>query len=210
MNKSKNFYNPGCSKRTKQRQKRRQKIKEIAQKIDLDAISTEVAQMRQRSNALLIANNNIVSSQINQDSFGAFQPSQDCIDRFSPVLDEDFNSPDQTSCSLENLNQSDSSILIIEQNLKEENITLPNDDLLCTSLLTLFFSANLTQEALKLVIEHTQLLTNIKIPKTFNQLMSRILDEKPDYTKTWYCKTCNSYVELSDCKQRICSTCNSK
>jgi len=75
--------------------------------------------------------------------------------------------------------------------------------------MTLFFCGNLTQTALKLIIQHTQLFTHIQIPKTFDQLISRI-EEELNYDKVWFCQTCNTEVKLDNNKQRYCKKCFDK
>ena len=104
-------------------------------------------------------------------------------------------------------------ITIIESNKSnDDNSDEQNEDLVYTSLLTLFYSTNMTQDALKLVIEHTQLFTNISIPKSFNALASKVVQNQSDlnYKKVWYCQSCSSEVKLVNSKQRMCSKCKNK
>ena len=97
-----------------------------------------------------------------------------------------------------------------DEDEQENKLDPPNESLISASLLAVFFSGNLTQSSLKSVIELTQLFTNIKIPKTFNQLFENITEENVSYSKTWHCQTCLKKVELLHSKQRSCSGCNNK
>jgi len=87
-----------------------------------------------------------------------------------------------------------------------------NLNLLCCSLLTLFFRENITQSALKTIIEHTQLFTKLKIPKSLNQLFALLTDpkDKVEYSRVWYCKNCKLKVQLNNPKQRFCKDCNQR
>ncbi len=101
-------------------------------------------------------------------------------------------------------------IEITETNEEIGDITEPSEDLLYYSLLTLFFSGNFTQSAFKLALEHTQLFTKIKIPKTIDQLIAKIEDEKLTYTKKWFCQNCKQELTLENNKQRKCLICSNK
>jgi len=68
----------------------------------------------------------------------------------------------------------------------------------------------MTQTALKKVIELMQLLTPVKLPKTFDQLLSKLETQNLVYKKIWYCQICNEEVELNGNKQRHCSICHNK
>ena len=54
------------------------------------------------------------------------------------------------------------SIVIEDEEAASNAYQEPQEDIICASLLTLFYSSNLTQSAFKLVLEHTQLLTQVK------------------------------------------------
>jgi hypothetical protein len=73
------------------------------------------------------------------------------------------------------------------------------------ALLTLFFSGDFTKTALAKTIELMQLLTNEKLPKTFNQLLTRLQANPIEYSKRWYCQPCDEFVELNNQYQRRCS-----
>jgi hypothetical protein len=47
----------------------------------------------------------------------------------------------------------------------------------------------MSQNCLKIVIEMIQGLTKIKIPKTFDQLMSIIEQDALSFEKVWFCQT---------------------
>lgn len=85
-----------------------------------------------------------------------------------------------------------------------------NQEILFASLISLFFRGNFTQSAFKSVIEFTQLLTPIKLPKDFDKLMRQIDQEKLNFTKNWFCQKCLKYVSLSQSKQRNCENCNTR
>ena len=79
-----------------------------------------------------------------------------------------------------------------------------NENLVVASLIAMFFRGNLTQTAFKLVIEHTQLLTPIKLPKTLDQLLGRLEQEELTNTKQWFCQSCIKKITLANNKQRRC------
>ena len=85
-----------------------------------------------------------------------------------------------------------------------------NESLVNGALLATFFSGNLTQTALKTVIELTQLFTPTIIPKNFDFLMTKIVSEQLNYEKVWFCQHCVTKVTLTNNKQRFCSTCKKK
>ena len=70
---------------------------------------------------------------------------------------------------------------------EDENENEPNKEIICAALLTSFYCGNMTQHCLKIVIELLQGLTKIKIPKTFDQLMSVIEQDALSYNKVWFC-----------------------
>jgi len=76
-------------------------------------------------------------------------------------------------CPIENI---DSNVELVNENNGEEpeptEFDKP-DQLLFGSLLSLFLSGNLTQSAFKLVLEHTQLLTDIQLLISLDQLLSK-------------------------------------
>ena len=69
-------------------------------------------------------------------------------------------------------------------------------DLICTALLSLFYSGKFSRDAFQQIIEFTRLLVDIQIPKTFDMLMQRVSETKIDYTKQFYCQTCEEKVEV--------------
>ena len=83
----------------------------------------------------------------------------------------------------------------------DEFLIEQDESKLYASLIALFFSGNLTQTALKLVIKHTQLLTSIKLPKDFDQLMSKIETHELKYNEKWFGQICLEEVKLSNSKQ---------
>jgi len=85
-------------------------------------------------------------------------------------------------------------------------------DLICTALLSLFYSGKFSREAFQQIIEFTRLLVDIQIPKTFDMLMQRVSETKLDYTKEFYCQTCVQKVQVcaSNSKQRACYTCGDR
>jgi len=99
-----------------------------------------------------------------------------------------------------------------EDNLFNINLQqLEEDDqvnYISTSLLALFFAGNLTQTSLKLITEYVQMFTQIKIPKSFNQLLNYTNIKPFAYTKQFYCQNCLKYVVLSRPQQRQCSQCS--
>lgn len=149
----------------------------------------------------LIANNE-TSNSVSADNYSdeldvtdnTASPIQNIHDRHSGV----FNQPieDDKSSSGESDDQ-----------------TEQNDDMIMASFLALFFSANLTQTALKLVIEHTQLFTNIELPKSFDQLMSKLHQQQLLKTRKFFCQKCQiefNYEDLIISKQRKCQRCDVK
>jgi hypothetical protein len=102
------------------------------------------------------------------------------------------------------------SIEILGNNEEIDNLIEPSEEILYNSLLTLFFSGNFTQSAFKLLLEHTQLFTNIKLPKSIDQIITKIEEEKLTYSKKWYCQNCKEEVNLENNKQRNCFKCLNK
>ena len=126
---------------------------------------------------------------------------------------EEFFDDTQISNSETLINESDHEVLNnirIINNQHPTKTTHDTHDLICTALLSLFFSGKFTRESFKQIIELSQLLTNIKIPKTFEQLMLRVSEEKLDYTKVFFCQQCVTQVDLSNSKQRTCGQCNNR
>jgi hypothetical protein len=73
----------------------------------------------------------------------------------------------------------------------------------------------MSQHCLKIVIEMIQGLTKIKIPKSFDQLMSVIEQDALSFEKVWFCQTegCLKFgekVKLDFSKQRNCTECSKK
>jgi hypothetical protein len=64
----------------------------------------------------------------------------------------------------------------------------------------------MSQHCLKIVIEMIQGLTKIKIPKTFDQLMSLIEQDALSFEKVWFCRT-EGCLNLDFSKQRSCPEC---
>jgi hypothetical protein len=109
---------------------------------------------------------------------------------------------------LSNHSNVDEQFEIIDEN-KIEIDELVNLDLICASVLTLFFSSNLTQSSLELIIKHTQLFNQIELPKSFNSMVNTLVNKEDlKYEKKWYCQSCESYFELDYNKSRRCSKCN--
>lgn len=81
---------------------------------------------------------------------------------------------------------------------------------ICMALLTLFFSGDFSKTGLSKIIEFTQIFNDVKLPKSFINLINR-LDKNPiQYEKKWYCAKCAVYVVLKHQYQRRCTTCNTK
>jgi hypothetical protein len=86
-----------------------------------------------------------------------------------------------------------------------------SEDFISTALMSLFYGANFTKTALKSTVEFVQLLRpDLKIPKTFDQLLLRVEETKIKYQKNWFCQSCTKYVQLSEPKQRHCIFCKNK
>jgi len=126
-----------------------------------------------------------------------------------------FNYDDETNVETQYISDNhESSDLLKEiesQKINKINSTVyDNNDLICTALLSLFYSAHFTRDAFAKVIEFAQLLTNVKIPKSFDQLMKHINEEKLEYSKVFFCQKCVNKVELNNSKQRTCELCNER
>ena len=86
-----------------------------------------------------------------------------------------------------------------------------SEDLLCQTLVSLSYAANLTHSALSLVAEFTQLVSNQNnLPKKFRDLMTRVTNESVNYTKTWFCQKCLVEITLSKKSQRECERCSTR
>ena len=84
------------------------------------------------------------------------------------------------------------------------------EELLCAQVLSIFFAGDLTISALKIVVEHTKLITGMQIPKKFQHLMLRVIEDKIEYTKVWTCQNCSIKVQLSTPSQRTCPKCSNR
>jgi rubrerythrin len=86
-----------------------------------------------------------------------------------------------------------------------------NEDLICQTLVSLSYATNMTHSALSLVAELTQLVTNSNnMPKKFRDLITRVSKDQVDYTKIWFCQTCNVQIVLNKPSQRECEYCNKR
>lgn len=195
----------GISKRTKQRRLRKERIKALADQLDAQQILNEYRHCL----SFPCHNQPIVEPNLTQ-----VNENEACCEPAEHHEIIETESLGECTAATTTIDDNIDAFEVIheetEQGQNADDNNPPNENILCASLLTVFFNANLTQEALKIVIEHTQLFTNIKIPKTFNQLMVRINNEKLDYEKVWFCQYCEVKCELSNTKQRICSSCNNK
>ena len=164
----------GLSKRSKQRRARQQKLKLLASQIDPQQILSQyrdkinVHQNQQTNQSSSIINDNYHIHLINDNSVLNLEPLDSPVENLSDI--DDFNQ----NHILDEIKITDSETT--HSSIDDNNKSQPTEDLICASLLSTFFSANLTQQALKTVIELTQLFTGIEIPKSFNQLMLRISD----------------------------------
>lgn len=201
MSSSRSIYYSGFSKRNRQKRIQRKKLQENAKNIDVDAIVQEYLRNKNPSSNI----RDVV------EETSHFQHISN--DQFLSNFDETSNLSDPIENLHEDNFENSLDITIIESNnSNDDNSDEQNEDLVYTSLLTLFYSTNMTQDAFKLVIEHTQLFTNISIPKSFNALASKVVQNQSDlnYKKVWYCQSCSSEVKLVNSKQRMCSKCKNK
>lgn len=83
-------------------------------------------------------------------------------------------------------------------------------ELIHSALLALFFSGNFTQASFKMVLEFTQLFTDLQIPSNFNQLIQTIGEENIEYSKKWFCNKCQIQIEPTKSNQRICTVCSNR
>jgi len=210
-----NLYNK--SKRTIYRRNQAKRIKEMADKIDLNAVLAEIPNQNdlnfEQTNANLNNNtemniDNVHSDDNHEDYYYEIQEPISMYN-FSIVI-LNFNNYKSLFIYayiiidiIETINSESSNLNELENNEQ-------NEKFICASLITLFFDSNLTQSALKKVIELMQLLTPIKLPKTFDQLLSKLETENLAYNKIWYCQNCNDEVELARNKQRNCLKCHNK
>ena len=116
-----------------------------------------------------------------------------------------------STSSVANSSTIEPSIVIEDEEAASNAYQEPQEDKICASLLTLFYSGNLTQSAFKLVLEHTQLLTQVTLPKSFDQLLIKMkVFESDEYNKTWFCQKCKKKTNLICSKQRACLICKEK
>ena len=130
----------------------------------------------------------------------------------SRINEESITNNELPSTSFEAYSSTyETSLVIEDEEALSNDYQGPREDSIYASLLTLFYSGNLTQSAFKLVLEHTQLLTQIILPKSFDQLLNKMkIFESNDYNKTWFCQNCKKQTELVYSKQRSCLICNEK
>ena len=182
----------GVSKRTKQPNARKKKIAELVKNYDF-SFAIPDAQL----NLTNASDNAVIEAAVINDEYDYRDVLVD------DQMDVHIEEPQPVVKNQGNIE--------IQIEIEEENFNTTNEEsLMCASLLTVFFSGHLTQTALKLVIEHTQLFTANKLPKSFNQLILRVQNEKLEYEKIWFCQNCHLKIDLNDSKQRICLTCNQK
>jgi hypothetical protein len=103
------------------------------------------------------------------------------------------------------LNQTTSTdtVVVLGRNSKEE---------IAAALLSVFYSAKLTQSALSIVAEFASILVQQHLPNSFNQCAKIMFEESGDsikFEKFWFCKICNEYSKITQ-YQRRCLKCNKK
>jgi hypothetical protein len=102
-------------------------------------------------------------------------------------------------------------------NFQNDNIyLLPNDILekntfndleLNYLFLTMFYNTNITQASFSDVMKTFQMITTLKIPKSFNSCARKLLNifgEKQSYSKKRFCASCAIFVKIVQ-HQRNCS-----
>lgn len=179
--------------------KRKRRNEEAAANLDLDSyLAVEI----ETSDSIVNDSPDVNDSTTNT----ILQPS---------VLYEEENLHDLSETFLDNQSNiqpliDNDDMVIFESQIDNQFEIEKNEKLLFAALIATFYSCNLTQTALRIVIEFTQLLTPIKIPKSFDQLMSKIESEQLNYYKTWFCQKCVVQVMLINNKQRNCLKCFNK
>ena len=72
----------------------------------------------------------------------------------------------------------------------------------------------MTQSAFSIIVDFIKLISDAKIPKNFNDCGNTFLelvgDEKINFSKKWFCKTCNEAVIIINNKQRMCNNCSNR
>jgi hypothetical protein len=203
--------------------KPRQTIHNQNRKKSYKALQTNNTQNESDNNLI----NNLNEDQIDNDSF--FPVINDADQYVNCSMLDLSVSPNNLNESANNLIESTNNLNESTNNLNESTISLNesstdqiyiysnkrgalNENVVSTALMSLFFGANLTKTALQSTIELIQLLVpDFKIPKTFDQLMLRVLESELKYKKRWFCQECNKYIEIEtngDAKQRLCSDCS--
>ena len=144
----------------------------------------------------------------------------------------DDSNNDQTVDDFENDNEfelHDEDLEDNYQNLEEENHKDLHDSIkqllnkddnnysktdLYAALLSLFFSSKLSQSAFSIVLNFIELVSDMDVPKDFNDCGNRFLklvgEQSIAFSKKWFCKSCNVEVVLTHNKQRICNICNKR
>ena len=73
----------------------------------------------------------------------------------------------------------------------------------------MFFNTNITQASFSDVMKTFQMITNLKLPTSFNSCAKKLLNffgEKIDYSKKWFCVSCELFVTIEQ-HQRNCKKC---
>ena len=168
--------------------RRKRKIEEAASNLDLDAYLGNTIENPDADTET--ANNNFI---INDD------------ENIDLRNNDSFDNHSNEISSLNEINETD------EITSYHSKSNIENDEkMLFAALIATFYSGNLTQTALRTVIEFTQVLTPVRIPKSFDQLISKLDLEKLNYYKIWLCQKCVVKVMLINNKQRHCQICQTK
>ena len=98
-------------------------------------------------------------------------------------------------------------IYLLPNDMLEKNTF--NDLELNSLFLTMFYNTNITQASFSDVMKTFQMITTLKLPKSFNSCARKLLNnfgEKLNYSKKWFCVSCAIFVKTEQ-HQRNCSTC---
>lgn len=133
---------------------------------------------------------------------------EEIVHNFTSIEDSNTVSMTQNPSNLFSIDIQDSSIT----NSIDDNSTFEecSTESIYNGLLAVFYAGKLTQTAFKLVVDFFNIVTQNKLPSTFNQISSKLLninDESIDYLKDWFCVQCKEMVVLTNPFQRKCSIC---
>ena len=153
-----------------------------------------------------------MNKQHSNSLFNCHSQFQSNLDLNQPDIETEDNNPNLDTFS-QRFNQINKQSFISELEL-EDILRKPKEfELLNNSLIAMFFSTNLTQSSFKTVIELFEIITNQKLPNTFDKLnknLGGLAKDSFSYEKEYYCPSCKKIVVKNSSNQRRCQMCDTR